>query len=79
VSEEDRRRTFQSWLDRHRGLIFKIVRAYADTTMDRDDLFQDIAVQLWRSVGSFKSESKETIWIYRVAPCVVRRNRIALT
>src|SRR5690349_9942523 len=35
--------------------------------MDRDDLFQEVAVQLWRSVSSFKGESKETTWIYRVA------------
>jgi RNA polymerase sigma-70 factor (ECF subfamily) len=67
VSESDRRRIFQGWIDQHRGLIFKIVRAYADTAMDREDLFQEVAVQLWRSVSSFKGESRETTWIYRVA------------
>ena len=67
MGEADRRRIFQTWLDQHRGLIFKIVRAYAHTEMDRDDLFQEVAVQLWRSVPSFKGESKETTWIYRVA------------
>jgi RNA polymerase sigma-70 factor (ECF subfamily) len=67
VSESDRRRIFQGWIDQHRGLIFKIVRAYADTAMDREDLFQEVAVQLWRSVSSFKGESSETTWIYRVA------------
>jgi RNA polymerase sigma-70 factor (ECF subfamily) len=67
VSEADRRRIFQGWIDQHRGLIFKIVRAYAHTVMDREDLFQEVAVQLWRSVSSFKGESKETTWIYRVA------------
>lgn len=67
MSEADRRRIFQNWLEQHRGLIFKIVRAYAHTAMDREDLFQEVAVQLWRSVLSFKGESKETTWIYRVA------------
>ena len=67
MSESDRRRIFQGWIDQHRGLIFKIVRAYADTAMDREDLFQEVAVQLWRSVSSFKGESRETTWIYRVA------------
>jgi RNA polymerase sigma-70 factor (ECF subfamily) len=43
------------------------VRAYADTAMDREVLFQEVAVQLWRSVSSFKGESRETTWIYRVA------------
>ena len=67
MSEADRRRIFQGWIDQHRGLIFKIVRAYADTAMDREDLFQEVAVQLWRSVSSFKGKSRETTWIYRVA------------
>ena len=67
MSEADRRRIFEAWIDQHRGLIFKIVRAYAHTVMDREDLFQEVAVQLWRSVSSFKGESKETTWIYRVA------------
>lgn len=67
MNEDERRRIFQHWIEHHRGLIFKIVRAYARTEMDRDDLFQDIAVQLWRSASSFRGESKETTWIYRVA------------
>jgi RNA polymerase sigma-70 factor (ECF subfamily) len=67
VNEETRRHTFHQWLEHHRGLIFKIVRAYADTSMDREDLFQEISAQLWKSVASFRRESKETTWIYRVA------------
>ncbi|MGC3943110.1 MAG: RNA polymerase sigma factor [Chryseolinea sp.] len=67
MGEEDRKRIFHSWLEHHRGLIFKIVRTYADTAMDREDLFQEISVQLWKSISSFKGESKETTWIYRVA------------
>src|SRR5690349_23866342 len=35
--------------------------------MDRDDLFQEITVQVWRSIPSFRHESGETTWIYRVA------------
>src|SRR5262245_50230557 len=47
--------------------MFKIVRAYAFTVMDRDDLFQEIALQVWRSIPSFRHEHAETTWIYRVA------------
>ncbi|MEJ1237121.1 RNA polymerase sigma factor [Chryseolinea sp. T2] len=67
MNEEERKRIFQGWLEHHRGLIFKIVRAYTQTIMDREDLFQEIAVQLWKSISSFRGESKETTWIYRVA------------
>lgn len=57
----------EDWLARYKGLLFKIVRSYAFTPMDREDLFQEITVQLWRSVPSFRGECAVTTWLYRVA------------
>jgi RNA polymerase sigma-70 factor (ECF subfamily) len=31
------------------------------------DLFQDVLLQVWSSIPSFRGEAKETTWIYRVA------------
>lgn len=59
--------TFQTWLDQHRALMFKVLRAYAFTAMDRDDLFQEIIIQVWRSVPAFRERSSVTTWIYRIA------------
>lgn len=67
MTETEQTRIFGDWLAQHKGLIFKVLRAYAFTTMDREDLFQDITVQLWRSVPSFRNESATTTWIYRIA------------
>ncbi|MEM7550556.1 MAG: RNA polymerase sigma factor [Bacteroidota bacterium] len=58
---------FERWLKKHKGLLFKVVRSYAFDSGDRDDLFQEIAIQLWRSIPKFRNESAETTWIYRVA------------
>lgn len=33
----------------------------------RNDLFQDIVLQLWKSFGTFRGESKITTWMYRIA------------
>lgn len=63
----DREGVFRQWLDRHAGLILKVVRGCTGTPQDQDDLFQDILLQLWSSIPSFRGESKETTWIYRVA------------
>ncbi|HEV2455300.1 MAG TPA: RNA polymerase sigma factor [Verrucomicrobiae bacterium] len=63
----EREAIFRQWLACHPGLILKIVRGYAVTPEDQDDLFQDILLQLWSSIPSFRGESKETTWIYRVA------------
>ena len=63
----DARATFDRWVTDHRGLFFKVVRAFAATQYDQDDLFQEIAVAIWRSVPEFRGDSKESTWIYRVA------------
>ncbi len=33
----------------------------------RNDLFQEIVIQLWKSFGSFRGEAKITTWMYRIA------------
>ncbi len=40
---------------------------YCDEQEDRNDLFQEIVAQLWKSFPSFREESKFTTWMYRVA------------
>jgi RNA polymerase sigma-70 factor (ECF subfamily) len=67
MNQTEQRRIFGEWLDRHRGLLFKVVHAYSFTPHDRDDLFQEIAAQLWTSIPSFQGDSKASTWIYRVA------------
>lgn len=33
----------------------------------RNDLFQEIVLQLWKSFSSFRGEAKITTWMYRIA------------
>ena len=58
---------FRRWLDRHIGLMLKVVRGCAISPQDQEDLFQDVLLQLWLSIPAFRGEAKETTWIYRVA------------
>ena len=63
----EQKQVFDSWLADHKGLFFKVVRAYAFTPHDQDDLFQEICVQIWQSIPDFRGEAKASTWIYRVA------------
>jgi RNA polymerase sigma-70 factor (ECF subfamily) len=67
VTDQEQTRIFNDWLEGYKALIFKIVRAYAHEAMDRDDLFQEITLQVWRSIPAFRGESAVTTWIYRIA------------
>jgi len=35
----------------HQGLIFKVCNMYCDNRKDKEDLFQDIVLQLWASIS----------------------------
>jgi RNA polymerase sigma-70 factor (ECF subfamily) len=67
VTAKQQEDVFKIWVDQYKGLFFKIVRAYAVTSMDMDDLFQEIAIQVWRSVPSFREACSVSTWIYRIA------------
>lgn len=51
----------------HQRIIHKVCRLYSHTADDREDLFQEILLQLWRAYGSFKGDAKISTWMYRVA------------
>lgn len=55
------------WLHDYQALIYRVVMSYEADHSTREDLFQDIALALWRSIDRFAGESKESTWIYRVA------------
>jgi RNA polymerase sigma-70 factor, ECF subfamily len=67
MEESEQRRIFDAWMSQHRGLLFKVVHAYAFSMHDRDDLFQEIVMQVWNSIPRFRAESRVTTRLYRVA------------
>jgi len=67
VTEKDQQQIFDDWLDQHKALIFKIVRAYTYTAMEQDDLFQEIIIQVWHSIPKFRSEASVITWLYRIS------------
>lgn len=67
MEHDKQKQIFEGWLSKHKGLFFKFVRAYAYTPNDQDDLFQEVALQVWRSIPNFRGDSAESTWIYRVA------------
>jgi len=67
MTDKEQNEVFKQWLGNYKALLFKIVRAYAFTEEDRDDLFQEISLQVWRSIPNFRNESAVTTWIYRIA------------
>lgn len=58
---------FLQTVEEHQNIIHKICHLYRDTKEDREDLFQEVVYQLWKSFPNFRKESKVTTWMYRIA------------
>jgi RNA polymerase sigma factor (sigma-70 family) len=54
-------------LNNHRGLIFKVCNFYCREEEDRKDLFQEIVLQTWKSLPSFRGDAALSTWMYRIA------------
>jgi RNA polymerase sigma-70 factor (ECF subfamily) len=58
---------FETDIRSHELLLHKACRIYAYTDADREDLFQEIVIQLWKAYPNFKGNAKFSTWMYRVA------------
>ncbi|WP_297087131.1 sigma-70 family RNA polymerase sigma factor [uncultured Draconibacterium sp.] len=61
------KKTFSELIEQHQAIIHKITLVYANGSLNREDLFQDICLQLWRSYPNFRGDAKISTWMYRVA------------
>lgn len=58
---------FLELIHRHQSILHKICFAYCNNRSDKEDLQQEIVLQLWKSYPSFQGNSLFSTWMYRVA------------
>ena len=64
IGEEEK---FIHLITAHQGLIHKVCIMYENDREARNDLFQEIVLQLWKSFHTFRGDAKITTWMYRIA------------
>jgi RNA polymerase sigma-70 factor (ECF subfamily) len=64
---ETKETRFLQLINENKGILYKICKIYQDDQEDRDDLLQEMILQLWLVFDSFRGESKFSSWMYRVA------------
>lgn len=58
---------FLQLVNQNQGIIRKVCHLYGRNDADKDDLYQEIVIQLWKSFASFRGEAKFSTWMYRIA------------
>lgn len=67
MKESEQRKIFKEWLDDYKALLFKVIKAYTTNVDDENDLFQEVSLQVYRSIPNFKRASAVSTWLYRIA------------
>jgi RNA polymerase sigma factor (sigma-70 family) len=58
---------FNKILEDYRYILNKVSRIYCIDPDDRQDLIQEISIQIWRSFSRYNDKYKITTWIYKIA------------
>jgi len=58
---------FLSVIRSNKGVIYKIANMYCKNVEDRQDLVQEIIIQLWKSFDNYDNNFKHSTWIYRIS------------
>lgn len=74
----NQKKEFTELVNRYKDVIFKVCYVYASRE-ELEDYYQEVLIQLWRSLPKFRNDSKISTWIYRVSlnTCIsyVRKNK----
>jgi RNA polymerase sigma-70 factor (ECF subfamily) len=57
---------FLNTVESNKDRIFRICRSYTADNEDAKDLFQEVLLNLWKSLPSFKNQSNIDTWVYRI-------------
>jgi RNA polymerase sigma-70 factor, ECF subfamily len=65
--DSDCKAQFSELMEAFAGPIRRLCAAYAFSAADREDLFQDIFLAVWRALPGFRGDSSVRTWLYRIA------------
>lgn len=67
MPDSDSASRFTELIAAHARQLHKVALTYGITADDRDDLYQEIVAELWRSFRSYDETRTFATWMYRVA------------
>jgi RNA polymerase sigma factor (sigma-70 family) len=57
---------FRILVEQYQDLVYNTALGIVQNESDAEDVAQEVFIQVYRSIGSFKSEAKLSTWIYRI-------------
>ncbi|WP_299680322.1 sigma-70 family RNA polymerase sigma factor [uncultured Dokdonia sp.] len=59
--------TFIDIIEKHKGILYKVITMYCADNEDKKDLEQEILIQIWKSLDTYNDTYAITTWLYRIS------------
>lgn len=57
---------FEQIIQGNAGILHKLCRVYSNNQTEYEEIFQEMLIQIWRALPTFRGESQLSTWIYRI-------------
>lgn len=67
INDDELRKKFEQIIEQHKGILYKVARTYCQNDDDRQDLVQEIMIQIWKSLHTYNNSFALSTWLFRIS------------
>jgi len=67
INNKELSHEFHQIIERHKGILFKVAKTYCLNDDERQDLLQEMMLQIWKSLHKYNDTFAITTWLYRIS------------
>lgn len=67
MDKQEQQHFFEDLIEQNKGILYKVARAYCPNADDRQDLIQEMMIQIWQSINKYNDQFKISTWLYRIS------------
>ena len=67
MNPQNEKHTFIKLVTENQNILHKICHFYCYQPQDKQDLYQEITLQLWKAFPKFREQARFSTWMYRIA------------
>ncbi len=67
MDKQEQQHFFEDIIEQHKGILLKVARAYCPNEEDRQDLIQEMMIQIWQTLHKYNDQFKMSTFLYRIS------------
>src|SRR5690606_12320945 len=67
MNKQEQQQFFKEIIEKYKGILFKVARVYCSNVEDRQDLIQEMMIQIWHTMHKYNNQFKMSTFLYRIS------------